>query len=233
MLNRVKERILFLFQNFYFLLFILGGLGLLKIYSHKDFFIQFLPSFNIGRLAKASEEKDKEKGEKKISIKKGKENKKEEEVKRIKNIDFDPLSISAPQQAILLSDLAARNKKIIQREKEIEEKSSLLEFLQKQIKKDLESLQKIKVEIKSTLKTVDEEHKKKLTHLIKAYENMKPKQAAQILNYTPVTTLKIIFSLMNQRKLSIILGYMKPQTVEKVVHLIIDKDNPFIPKEKA
>ena len=64
--------------------------------------------------------------------------------------------------------------------------------------------------INGLIKTFDEQQDKKLQSLVKIYENMKPKEAAQIFEELEMDTLLEVAERMKERKLAPIMAKMNP-----------------------
>ena len=142
-------------------------------------------------------------------------------------IEFDALSTSSPKEVELLLKLASRRQKIEQREAKLKERELALTLSEKQQKDKINELTQIKEKIESLLKKTDKLSNEQATNLVKIYEGMKPKNAAQIFDKLDPVMLKELIPLMSQRKVSSILDQMSPIKAKELSLLLINDKNPF------
>lgn len=141
--------------------------------------------------------------------------------------NFDPLSISSEQEIKLLQNLAERRKVLDKREEEIVKKERALEVSKKEVLEKLADLEKVKKAVESTLQQIDKTEKDKFARLIKLFEGMKPKEAAKIFNQMDIKTLKDLFLVIGEKKLSLIMATMNPIKAKEVTGLLISQKNIF------
>ncbi len=108
----------------------------------------------------------------------------------------------------LLQQLADRREILDVREKDMELKQGLLKAAEIRIDKKVDELKQLQTTIQGLIKTYDEQQSKKLNSLVKIYENMKPKDAAQIFQELDMDTLLMVVERMKERKLAGIMAKM-------------------------
>ena len=108
----------------------------------------------------------------------------------------------------LLQQLADRREILDTREKDMELRQGLLKAAEVRIDRKVDDLKQLQATIQSLIKTYDEQQSKKLDSLVKIYENMKPKDAAQIFQELDMDTLLMVVERMKERKLAGIMAKM-------------------------
>lgn len=142
-------------------------------------------------------------------------------------VGFDPLSTSSPKEVELLLKLASRRQDIEKRESILKERELALAVVEKQQKDKISELTKLKESIEVLLKKTDKSAQEQHTKLVKIYEGMKPKQAAQIFDRMDMSVLKELIPLMSQKKVSSILDQMSVVKAKELTLMLIGNKNLF------
>ena len=116
----------------------------------------------------------------------------------------------SPGELDVLEDLAARRLAIEEREQALELRRSLLETAEARLQDRLHELGQLKAAIEAMIHEHQAGEAEKLTRLVKIYETMKPKAAAEIFNRLEMRVLIQVVSRMREAKSSDILGRMDP-----------------------
>ena len=124
-----------------------------------------------------------------------------------KMVTTDP-TLLTQSEIDLLQQLADRREILETREKDLELKQGLLKAAETRIDKKVEELKELQVTIQKLIKTYDEQQSDKIESLVKIYENMKPKDAAQIFQELDMDTLLMVVERMKERKLAGIMAKM-------------------------
>ena len=82
--------------------------------------------------------------------------------------------------------------------------------------KKIAELQNLRATIDGLIKKFDAQEDNKLKSLVKIYENMKPKEAAQIFEDLEMETLLEMSERMKERKLAAIIAKMTPEKAREV-----------------
>jgi flagellar motility protein MotE (MotC chaperone) len=127
----------------------------------------------------------------------------------------DPTFLT-PAEIDILQRLAARRDVIEAREKEIESRASLLRAAEARIDKKIQELKSLESTIGKLLKQYQDQQNQKMDSLVKVYENMKPKEAARILEELDLDTLLLLAERMGERKLAPIMAKMNPERAKEI-----------------
>jgi len=113
-----------------------------------------------------------------------------------------------PEQTQLLEDLSARRQELDAREKALQNKEALLQATEKQIDDKLKEMTELKDQIQKLLGQQNEEESSKIKSLVKIYEGMKAKAAAEIFNQMDMDILVQVVSQMSERKSAPVIAAM-------------------------
>jgi flagellar motility protein MotE (MotC chaperone) len=99
-------------------------------------------------------------------------------------------------------------------------------------------LAELKVQLEALLKGLDDTEERKLARLVKIYETMKPKAAAEIFNRLETPVLLHVIERMKETKSAAVLGKMDPAIAKRITsELAKKKERPTLPgpasKEEA
>jgi flagellar motility protein MotE (MotC chaperone) len=128
---------------------------------------------------------------------------------------FDPRDLSQ-SEVRLLQALAERRKSLDAREYGMNQRDALLKAAEQRLLDKQAELTSMRTEVKQLLDQVDEQETKKINNLVKLYENMKPKDAARILNDLELGVLMRVVQRMNVRKLAPVLAAMEADKARAV-----------------
>ena len=131
-------------------------------------------------------------------------------------------NFSSTEVKILLN-LRSRHNKLKQLESDLENKEVIInstkEYLENRIK-ELKSLQSSVEEMLSEYRKIEEE---KIKSLVKIYENMKPIEAALILENLDNATLLEVFDYMKEVKAAPILAKMRLDKAKEITFLLANE----------
>lgn len=116
----------------------------------------------------------------------------------------------------LLQKLALRRVEIDARAKELESRVILLAAAEARIDIKIGEFKALQGIIESLVKEYDQQQSTKLLSLVKIYENMKPKDAARILEDLQMNTLLPVVERMKERSLAAILAKMNSQRARDI-----------------
>lgn len=129
----------------------------------------------------------------------------------------------------LLQDLVARRQQLEQRAGQLDTRERLLMATEQRIDKKIERLKAIEAEIKDLLRLHDSRQEAQIQTLVRVYENMKPKEAAIILEKLEMDILISVVEKMKDRKVASVLAAMKPDVAKALtVELATRKKLPEI-----
>lgn len=127
----------------------------------------------------------------------------------------DPLSYT-DQELELLQSLAKRRDELDSRERGLGEREAMLAATEKRLDDKLAELKQVQFTIEELVKQHDADEKAQLQSLVKIYENMKPKDAAQIFEELEMDVLLDVVEGMKERKVAPILAMMNPSKAQEV-----------------
>jgi flagellar motility protein MotE (MotC chaperone) len=123
--------------------------------------------------------------------------------------------VSASERAIL-ERLQARRQEIEARAREVDIRESLLKSAEKRIESKVEELKAVESRIATATGQKAETDAARFKGIITMYEGMKPKDAAKVFDRLEMSVLFEIASQIAPRKMSDILGLMKPESAERL-----------------
>jgi len=132
-----------------------------------------------------------------------------------------PFKVDYDQEEIeLLEQLRQRREDLVKKEAELEKKEKLLQVTEVKIGQKISELSQLKSEIQQKIKTLNEEQERQIRSLVKTYESMKPKPAANIFNELELSVLIEIMERMKEAKKATIMAVMNPDRVTLVTSIL-------------
>jgi flagellar motility protein MotE (MotC chaperone) len=116
----------------------------------------------------------------------------------------------------VLQQLAARRAALDRREQELDRRAALLATAEANVGTQLERLEQLRAEIAATMATHDAKEDEKLASLVKIYETMKPKAAAEIFDRLEMPILIRVVERMRAPKSADVLARMDPAKAKQV-----------------
>lgn len=134
----------------------------------------------------------------------------------------------APQTPLAGSPSDAPSAEALRRKQdELARKEIALKSMEQDLNERLEKLQTIEKQIKSMLEQADAMRDQKLKHLIEAYANMKPKQAADVIATLDEDVAVRILSGMKGKMAGEILNFVEPKKAAKLSVALTKLQTPF------
>ena len=135
------------------------------------------------------------------------------------------------REVLLLQELAERRTVLDARERELEEREVLLRAAEQRLVEKQTKLTSTKEEIMALLKQQDKQEKAKITQLVAIYENMKPKDAANIFNELEMPVLLQVIKNMKERKVAPVIASMSAEKARSLTkELAYQLKLPVLPK---
>jgi flagellar motility protein MotE (MotC chaperone) len=128
---------------------------------------------------------------------------------------FDPSRLTASEVAVL-QQLAARRTALDQRAHELDRRQALLETAASALEGQIAQLSQLRDQITSAVEQHDAAEEAKLKSLIKIYEAMKAKAAAEIFNRLEMPVLLRVVEGMRELKSADVLARMDPVRARQV-----------------
>ena len=114
------------------------------------------------------------------------------------------------QEMQVLQQLAARREALDARAEDIDRRADVLRAGEARLDQKLRELRDLETLLQGLLKAHDTQQEEQIRSLVKIYENMKPKDAARILEELEMTTLLQVAERMSERKLAPVMANMNP-----------------------
>ncbi len=138
----------------------------------------------------------------------------------------------SPAERAVLERLKARREQLDQRAREIDIRENLLKDAEKQIEAKVAEMKAVQAQISAAKTQKKEAEEARLKGLVTTYENMKPKDAANVFDRLEMPVLIQIASRIKPRNMSDILGLMSPDAAERLTVELArraDGDSPSAP----
>ena len=116
----------------------------------------------------------------------------------------------------LLQQLSIRREELVKRKKEMDVREVLMQAAVSRIDKKVVELPNLQLIIDSLIKKFDKQQDEKLLSLVKIYENMKPKDAANIFEDLEMETLLEVAERMKEKKLAPVMAKMNPEKAREM-----------------
>lgn len=130
----------------------------------------------------------------------------------------EPVMIGMGSEAerAVLERLGERRRTLEERAKEIELREQLLKAAEQRLEQRVAKLKALEKQIGGAVGNNEKRDKAKFGDLVKMYESMKPKAAAQIFDRLDLAVLVPVAKLMSPRKLGDVMARMSPEAAEKL-----------------
>jgi len=130
----------------------------------------------------------------------------------------------------LLQELAERRNTLDEREQQLVEREALLKAAEQRLVEKQTELNSTKEEIVALLKQQDKQEKAKINQLVAIYENMKPKDAANIFNELEMPVLLQVIKNMKERKVAPVIASMSAEKARSLTKELADQQRlPALP----
>ena len=127
----------------------------------------------------------------------------------------DPFAYTDEEISVLQS-LSKRREELDGRAQQLDEREALLAVAEKRVDEKIAELKALQQSIEGVVKQRDAEQEQKLKSLVKIYENMKPKEAAQIFQQLDMDVLLDVVERMKEPKVALIMAQMDPTKAKEV-----------------
>lgn len=127
----------------------------------------------------------------------------------------DPLDYT-DEEVDVLQQLAKRREALDQRATQLDEREALVAAAEQRMDQKLAELKALESTLKDLLKLRSDQEEQQLKSLVKMYENMKPKAAAQVFEELDMDILLDVVSRMNERKMAPIMAQMTPTRAKEL-----------------
>ncbi len=130
---------------------------------------------------------------------------------------------SSTMRMELFEELKSRRQSLDERARGLSVREALLKAAEQEIEQKYEELLSLRGEIQELLVEQDEEEKARVASLVKIYEGMKPKDAANIFNSLDLDVLLSVVSRMSERKSAPIIASMNPERARTLTIMLMEQ----------
>ncbi|MGH6912681.1 MAG: MotE family protein, partial [Geminicoccales bacterium] len=138
---------------------------------------------------------------------------------------LDPARLTASEIEVL-QQLAARRAELEQREDRLELREALLGTAEARLLEQAERLNQLRAEVEALVEQVDQKEEARLRNLVKIYEAMKPKAAAEIFNRLELPLLVQVVQRMREARAADVLARMDPVKAKQVTAELARRSRP-------
>ncbi|MFZ1989670.1 MAG: hypothetical protein WAW96_07845 [Alphaproteobacteria bacterium] len=124
----------------------------------------------------------------------------------------------------VLTSLTKRREELDKRQAELDMREKLLMATEQRLDQKLAEIKSIQSVIQSAVGTLNDKQQKEIASLVKVYENMKPKDAAAIMQDLDRTILLEVASRMKEAKMAPILAAMEPSKAREITVLLAKRN---------
>ena len=130
------------------------------------------------------------------------------------------------QEILVLRSLQKRREELDGREGGLETREQAAAAAESRLQEQIVQLKAVETEIQTLLKTMDAKRDERMTSLVKTYEAMKPKDAANIFNGMEDGILLDIAKSMKPATLAAIMSTMTPKRAEALTRMLAGLAKP-------
>jgi flagellar motility protein MotE (MotC chaperone) len=129
----------------------------------------------------------------------------------------------------LLQSLQERRQTLDARERDIVTRENVIKAADMRVQERMASLKQVEAGIQRLLGQLDEAESQRIASLVKVYEKMKPKDAAEVFEGLDDDVLLKIASRMKEQPLSLILAKVEPTRARRITAMLAAMDAPPAP----
>jgi len=130
------------------------------------------------------------------------------------------------QEVLVLRSLADRRKELDEREAGVETREQAAVAAEGRLQEQIAELKKVESEVQTLLASMDAKRDERMTALVKTYEAMKPKDAAEIFDGMDDKILVDLAKSMKPANLAPIMQLMQPKRAETLTRMLADLAKP-------
>ncbi|MET1026246.1 MAG: hypothetical protein ABWY00_03695 [Dongiaceae bacterium] len=134
----------------------------------------------------------------------------------------DPFNYT-DEEVDVLQQLAKRRQELDQRARQLDEREALVKAAEQRMEQKMAELRALQATVEDLLKQRNAADEQQLASLVKIYENMKPKAAAQVFEEMDMDVLLDVVSRMNERKVAPILAQVSPTKAKELTYELAER----------
>jgi flagellar motility protein MotE (MotC chaperone) len=141
----------------------------------------------------------------------------------------DPFNYT-DEEVDVLQQLAKRRAELDLRARQLDEREALVKAAEQRMEQKMAELKALQATVQDLLKQRNAADEQQLQSLVKIYENMKPKAAAQIFEEMDMDVLLDVVARMNERKVAPILALVSPTRAKELTFELAQRRQMPIPQ---
>lgn len=146
-----------------------------------------------------------------------------------RKLQRDPFNYT-DEEVDVLQQLAKRRAELDQRARQLDEREALVKAAEQRMDQKMAELKALQATVQDLLKQRNAADEQQLQSLVKVYENMKPKAAAQIFEEMDMDVLLDVVSRMSERKVAPILALVSPTRAKELTYELAQRRQMPIPQ---
>lgn len=142
------------------------------------------------------------------------------------SLDYAAETGISEQEILVLRSLADRRKALDERETVIETREQAAVAAEQRLGDQIAELKKVETEVQTLLAAMDTRRDERMASLVKTYEAMKPKDAAEIFNGMEDSLLLDIAKSMKSANLAAVMSLMQAKRAEALTRMLASLAKP-------
>jgi flagellar motility protein MotE (MotC chaperone) len=134
------------------------------------------------------------------------------------------------EEVDVLQQLAKRREALELRARQLDEREALIQAAEQRMDQKMGELKALQAMVEDLLKKRSDEQEAELKSLVKVYENMKPKDAAQVFEEMDMDVLLDVVERMNERKAAPILALVTPTRAKEITFELASRKELPLPQ---
>jgi flagellar motility protein MotE (MotC chaperone) len=134
------------------------------------------------------------------------------------------------EEVDVLQQLAKRREELEVRARQLDEREALIQAAEQRMDQKMGELKALQAMVEDLLKKRSDEQEAELKSLVKVYENMKPKDAAQVFEEMDMDVLLDVVERMNERKAAPILALVTPTRAKEITFELASRKELPLPQ---
>lgn len=134
------------------------------------------------------------------------------------------------EEVDVLQQLAKRREALELRARQLDEREALIQAAEQRMDQKMAELKALQAMVEDLLKKRSDEQEAELKSLVKVYENMKPKDAAQVFEEMDMDVLLDVVERMSERKAAPILALVTPTRAKEITFELASRKELPLPQ---
>jgi len=142
------------------------------------------------------------------------------------SLDYAAETGISEQEILVLRSLADRRKALDEREAGIQTREQTAAAAETRLQEQIAELKKVETSVQALLTTMETKRDERIAGLVKTYEAMKPKDAAEIFDGMDDRLLMDLAKTMKPASLAAVMSLMAPKRAEALTRMLSDLAKP-------